>query len=253
MKQKLNVVIGILVATFLFQSGLKVVLASTVEYPFESIRITDAKTFQVIVPDNLPSTSMLTPRVNVGERLSIYFAGIDLVRGDYTQPTAMIVVTNELGQDLARYVINRDAPGELENEWAFAWHILIDPTVGIYKDLILSSDMKEFHIVQNIASNTWTFQDDQKFPYLTVADSFLEEDDLNIEIAAYVEASKEDATQSERLRLYQFVSTVANIGLTSCANPTSSSPSSISNDFVALEHYDLINELSQQIKAVFAS
>lgn len=253
MKQKLNVVIGILVATFLFQSGLKVVLASTVEYPFESIRITDAKTFQVIVPDNLPSTSMLTPKVNVGERLSIYFAGIDLVQGDYTQPTAMIVVTNELGQDLARYVINRNAPGELENEWAFAWHILIDPTVGIYKDLILVNDMKEFHIVQNIASNTWTFQDDQKFPYLTVADSFLEEDDLNIEIAAYVEASKEDATQSERLRLYQFVSTVANIGLTSCANSTSSSASSIPNDFVALEHDDLINELSQQIKAVFAS
>lgn len=253
MKQKLNVVIGILVATFLFQSGLKVVLASTVEYPFESIRITDAKTFQVIVPDNLPSTSMLTPKVNVGERLSIYFAGIDLVQGDNTSPTAMIVVTNELGQDLARYVINRNAPGELENEWAFAWHILIDPTVGIYKDLNLVNDMKEFHIVQNVASNTWTFQDDQKFPYLTVADSFLEEDDLNIEIAAYVEASKEDATQSERLRLYQFVSTVVNIGLTSCANPTSSSPSSIPNDFVALEHDDLINELSQQIKAVFAS
>lgn len=253
MKQKLNVVIGILVATFLFQSGLKVVLASTVEYPFESIRITDAKTFQVIVPDNLPSTSMLTPKVNVGERLSIYFAGIDLVQGDNTSPTAMIVVTNELGQDLARYVINRIAFGELENEWAFAWHILIDPTVGIYKDLILVNDMKEFHIVQNIASNTWTFQDDQKFPYLTVTDSFLEEDNLNIEIAAYVEASKEDATQSERLRLYQFVSTVANIGLTSCANPTSSEASSIPNDFVALEHDDLINELSQQIKAVFAS
>lgn len=254
MKKK-KIFIVTLMTLFLFQGAVKVALADTLEYPFESITIVEAKTFQVTVPTTIQSDSILYPSVNVDEILDIYFGGLSLIQGSQSESTYMIVVTDSLGVDLARYVVNSYLKTEMFERWSFGWQILIDPTIGIYKDLALVDNIKELTIINYFDGNVWEFQDDQDTTYPTIADTYQSEDNLAIEIAAYVPQGEGASEMSPSARMYQWMSIFANFGLTACTNQSSSLAEEVSDtsleDMQPLGHQALIEQLSERLKAVF--
>lgn len=258
MKKKKKLVLLSLMTLFLFQGAVKVALADTLEYPFESIQIVEAKTFQVTVPATIQSDSILFPNVDVDEILDIYFGGLSLIQGGTSQPTEMIVVADSQGVDLVRYVINSYLRDETMERWSFGWQIMIDPTIGIYKDLELADNIRELDIINYFAGNVWEFRDDKDMIYPTVADTFQAETGLAIEIAAYVPEGEVVSEMSPSARMYQIMSFFANFGLTACTNQSSSVSQEVSSinsssleDMQPLGHETLIEQLSIQLKAVF--
>jgi hypothetical protein len=244
-------IVGILVSLFLIQGTVKVVLADTVAYPFEAIRIVEAKRFQVTVPEAIVDTSLFFSDVTVGETLNVYVGSLTLVQGEDSVATSMIVVSTEEGTDLAQYIINSSSLNEEFETFSFAWHILIDPTIGVYKDLDKVLNMKELYLKHTIGTDSWEFRDDQQTLYPMVENSFAFETNLDILIAAYVESSEEN-TENDSANMYHFLKAFSEFGLTGCAtNSTASSSTTSLNSEEALGHTALIDQLSASLKAVF--
>ena len=247
-------IVGTLVSLFLIQGTVKVVLADTVAYPFEAIRIVEAKRFQVTVPETIVDTSLFFSDVTVGETLNVYIGSLTLVQSEESFPTAMIVVSTEEGVDLAQFIINSGFVDEEFETFSFAWHILIDPTIGIYKDLDKVLNMKELYLKHTLGTDSWEFRDDQQTLYPMVENSFAFETNLDILIAAYVESSEEN-TENDSANMYRFLKAFSEFGLTGCATnsnaSSNNSSSSINDQEEALGHTALIDQISTSLKAVF--
>jgi hypothetical protein len=246
-------IVGTLVSLFLIQGTVKVVLADSVAYPFEAIRIVEAQRFQITVPETIVDTSLFFSDVTVGETLNVYIGSLTLVQGEDSVATSMIVVSTEEGNDLAQYIINSRSLNEEFETFSFAWHILIDPTIGVYKDLDKVLNMKELYLKQTLGTDSWEFRDDQQTLYPMVENSFAFETNLDILIAAYVESTEEN-TDNDSATMYHFLKAFSEIGLTGCAtnsNASSNNSSSINAQEEALGHTALIDQISTSLKAVF--
>lgn len=254
--------VGLLFSMLTLQGSLKVALAGTVEYPFDSIRVTAATYFEVNVPVALEEGSVLSGTSE--EILRVYFAQLALVKNGDTSATSMLVVAKPDGTDLTRYIINSYGHTEESDSYAFAWHILIDPTIGIYKDMTLLQDMKQFYLVHTFAEDTWEFSDNLRTVFPTVAESVRTESDLDLEIAAYAapEESSSEGEISNAAKLYYLMTFVSNLGLAGCTPQTSSVSSEVSSSaegtsatgsetLQALTHDQLTTQLSAEIKSVF--
>jgi hypothetical protein len=265
-------ILGALATLFLMQGTVKVVLATNIEYPFESIRIVEAKRFQVKVPDTIVNTSLFFPDVAVGETLNVYIGSLTLVQGEEnlqealnidtvqnnpippapSNQTTMVVVSTEDGTDLAQFIINSYSRTNEYETFSFAWHILINPTIGVYKDLEKLSNPKELSLTYTFAGETWEFRDDKQTLYPTVENSYTLETNLDVIVAAYIESPGE-STDIDSAMMYHALKAFSEFGLTGCATnsqPSSSNPSS-SNGEVPLSHTALIAQLSVSLKAVF--
>src|SRR5690606_20235449 len=122
-----------------------------------------------------------------------------------TQLTSMIIVSNLLEEDFARYLVNSYGRNDTLEGWSYAWQILIDPEIGVYKDLTLLANMKEFSVTHTFSPETWEFKDDKNVVYPTVENSFQRVDNLDIEIAAYSPVD-EESELSPSARIYRMVS-----------------------------------------------
>ena len=263
MKRKILILSVMLLS--MFRTGFYSAQAEELSYPFDSIHLIEAEHFQVTVPANLSTESLLYPTVGSGDILNIYMGTIELWADEVaaSATTSMIVVTDDLGVDLHRFVVNNYAYYEgVSKMWGFASHILIDPEVGVVKDLdILAAGIHEFIIVHDLALDTWSFEDDKDCVMPAMAGTFASETGLDIIIAAYVEVTPSSVSEARRDNTLTWFDMIFTLGLFSCGGTTSSSVASSATDsstptsevLVALNNEELSLALSEAIKQVFVS
>ncbi|MCX5775754.1 MAG: hypothetical protein NTV44_05310 [Firmicutes bacterium] len=261
MKRKILILSVMLLS--MFRTGFYAAQAEELAYPFDSIHLIEAEHFQVTVPANLSTESLLHTSVASGDVLNIYMGTIELWADEVaaSTTTSMIVVTNALGVDLHRFVVNDYAFQEgVSKTWGFASHILIDPEVGVVKDLdILAAGLHEFIITHDLALDTWSFEDDKDCVMPAMTGTFASETGLDIIIAAYVEVTPSSVSEARRDNTLSWFDMIFTFGLFSCGGTASSSVSNSSTSvptsevLVALNNEELTEALSTAIKEVFVS
>jgi len=157
-------------------------------YPFDSIRITSAFTFDVVVDTEPAEESALYGNVHAGETMSIYVGNLEFVyEGAVVQGSgSMIILTNESDEDFVAWLINSmSSNGSTSISTAFGSWITIDPEVGVHKDL--SGLTIEVGYTENTTTNEFVFFDNLNVQYPMQAGTYVEEDSLDILISAYTE------------------------------------------------------------------
>lgn len=119
-------------------SGLRL-HAENLSYPFEAITISEAKTFDILIPETLQETSLLYGLVEEGDILTVYVATIwftEIGGAVNPSPSKVLILTNDEDVDIVRFVVNSAYQViDVESFESFASHILIDATMGVFKDL----------------------------------------------------------------------------------------------------------------------
>lgn len=157
-------------------------------YPFDSIRITSAFKFEIIIEEEPLEASILYGQVAVDEIVTIYVGNLEFIfEGLPTSGSnAIMIVTNEAGVDLAAWLVNSGGSDlETYSSASFASWITIDPDVGVVKDF--SGNNIEIGYLYTFLTSTYTFIDNLDQSYVMIADSLEVESDLDILISAYVE------------------------------------------------------------------
>lgn len=185
-----KLVLLIMLTIFVFTpTFMKESYAETISYPFDSITIIEAYKFEVSVPLTLNPDSLLYGEVELEEILTIYVGTLEFILdGVVASGSAnVLIVTNSESEDLFQFLINNYSYTEgVATSYGFASHILIDPEVGVYKDLTLLGDgLKELTVVHNLVADTWMFIDNEGLQMEAIAGSFESETGLNIVISAY--------------------------------------------------------------------
>jgi hypothetical protein len=178
----------ILVALLLFGWQLRTLhlAAEDLYYPFDSITIVEAFKFEVQVLSALDSDSLLYGSVDVDDVLTIYVGTLSFVANGVPSSGSanIIIVSKSDGTDLVRFLVNNYSfYPDVSRSWGFASHILIDPLVGVHKDLSIVS--QELIVIENIALGTWRFVDNKGGVFEALPSSFMIETDLSILISAY--------------------------------------------------------------------
>jgi len=252
MKRKILILSVMLLS--MFRTGFYSAQAEELAYPFDSIHLTGASHFQVTVPAELSTESLLYPNVESGDILNIYMGTLELWQLDASasSPTSMLVVSNALGVDLHRFLINNYGLQDgVSQGWGFASHILIDPEVGVVKDLdILAAGIHEFGIIHDLVLDTWSFLDDKACVMPAMADTFSTETGLDIIIAAYVEVTPSSVSEARRDHTLDWFDMIFTAGLFSCSGTNDSSSA---NPTAPLNNVELTEALSTAIKELFVS
>jgi len=175
---------------FTFTSGIvKESNAEIISYPFDSITIVEAYTFDVIVPSDITTNSLLYSVTTEGETLTIYVGVLEFVLdGEISSGSStVLIVSNELGEDLFQFLVNNYSYNEgVKTTWGYASHILIDPEVGVYKDFtVLEDGFQELGIIHDLVLDTWTFVDNEGIQIPQIAGTYFSETGLDIVISAY--------------------------------------------------------------------
>jgi len=157
-------------------------------YPFDSIRITSAFKFEILVEEEPLEPSILFGQVAAGENITIYVGYLEFIFEG--QPSSgsgsMMIVTNQDGVDIAAWLINSGSSDlETFQSESYASWITIDPNVGVIKDF--TGLTVEIGYKKNMITDQYTFFDNTNKEYSMVVDSFVLELDLDILISAYVE------------------------------------------------------------------
>jgi hypothetical protein len=163
--------------------------AEDIVYPFDSITIIEAFKFEVQVTTPLSSDSLLYDLVAVDDILTIYVGTLEFVENGVPASGSanVLIVTNEDGEDLVRFLINSYTYyPDVSRSWGFASHILIDPLVGVYKDMtIIGLGIKEMSVFENITAGTWSFFDNKGLEMTALPGTYELETGLSIQISAY--------------------------------------------------------------------
>lgn len=157
-------------------------------YPFDSIRIVSAFTFDVLVEDEPNVESALYGNVHAGETLTIYVGNLEFVfEGVVVQGSgSIIILTNESDEDFVAWLLNSYSSDLTNSQSAsFASWITIDPEVGVHKDL--SGINIEVGYTEDLITHDFVFFDNLNNEYPMVAGTYVEEDTLDILISAYTE------------------------------------------------------------------
>ncbi len=163
--------------------------ADTLSYPFDSITIVEAYTFDVTIPSTITSDSLLFGQVTEGEVISIYVGTLEFVLDGVpaSGSSQVIIVSDSEGNDLFQFLINNYLYQEgILQSYGFASHILIDPEVGVFKDLsLLDAGLQEFVVVHDLINDAWSFSDDEGTEMLAMPGTYASETGLSIVISAY--------------------------------------------------------------------
>lgn len=177
-----------ILSMFLIMITSKLTLAETISYPFDTITIVEAKKFKIVIPDDLEETSLLYGLVQPGDIITVYLGELALkdIDSSHTSDSVVLILTDELDNDVIRYLINnfRQSIG-IEMFYGFASHILIDASMGVYKDMDVIEDMQEISVVHTIASNSLVLIDNNGLEIPMIEGSFEQETDLNTIISVY--------------------------------------------------------------------
>lgn len=187
MKKLLFLVQVILLTILGFPKGL---FADIIEYPFDEISIIAATKFEITVDEEPSETSVLYGHVEVGDTLTIYIGELKFIMEGImveASPSIMIVTTED-DTDILRWLVN-SAGSDLETYEArsYASWILVDPEIGVVKDLSLTQMEVTFN--HNLVDNTYTFTDNTGHSVLMNSGSLVTEEDLSIIISAYTEVT----------------------------------------------------------------
>jgi len=189
MKKLLLIITSMLLSILLMK--MTIIQADTLVYPFDSITITEAFTFKVEVTDEFGSNSLLFGLAEIGGILSVYVGILDFEENGTVLPSSstVLIISNDDGEDLVRFLINNYTFYEGNyTSWGFASHILIDPEVGVYKDLsILNNGIKEMVVYYDATSGLWSLKDNLGLTMIQLDDSYEHITDINIVISVYEE------------------------------------------------------------------
>jgi hypothetical protein len=165
------------------------VQADDLIYPFDSITIVEAFKFDVTLTADPAVDSLLEGFALSGDVLTVYVGTLDFVLDGVpaSGSSQVLIVTDDLGNDIARFLINNYSYYEgVSQSWGFASHILIDPAVGVFKDLdMLNLGLKELVIFRDIVAGTYKLVDNMGMECLEVSGTFQSETGLSIVISAY--------------------------------------------------------------------
>lgn len=157
--------------------------AENLVYPFDSITIVEAYKYDVLVTYAPQTGSFLEGQI-VGDTLTIYVGNIEMqMDANLSSSSKVVIVTNSLGVDLARWIINSYYwQGENQESFIFASHITIDPLIGVVKLMDIPSVSAT---VKKIGVDSYEFLDDFQQTHLMVPGTYAFETGLSIVISAY--------------------------------------------------------------------
>lgn len=167
----------------------KHVEAETISYPFDEIKIVSAFKFEITIDQTISETSVLYNQVSENEMLTIYVGSLEFMsNGEAVEASpSMMIVTNQNNEDILRWLINSGHYGDTTIDQSYASWILIDPLVGVVKDLSVVQMEVAFHY--DMILETYEFIDNTGMSFQMNPNSFVEESDLDIIISAYVEVT----------------------------------------------------------------
>lgn len=185
--KKFYLLLSIFISLFMINSFTS--SAETVSYPFDSITIISAFTFEVEVAEAPNENSFLNGYVDAGETISIYVGELKyMYNGNEVEASeSIIIVTNEDGTDIARWLINSFSREDNERTYQFSSHITIDPNVGVVKSDDYNNTKEAIVYISN--SNIYDFTDNTDTTYSMIEDSLISEPSLNIVISVYDEGN----------------------------------------------------------------
>ncbi len=164
-------------------TGISTNAEETISYPFDSVTITSAYKFNVEINEIPNESSFLNGHVEAGEMVTIYVGQLKYMYdgAEVLASESIIIVTNEAGTDIARWLINSYTVTENGFNAYYSSHITIDPTVGVVKTV--DDNAYSAGIIEE--NSVYQFVDNQDTAYQMVDGSFVVEDNLNIVISAY--------------------------------------------------------------------
>lgn len=152
-------------------------------YPFDSITITRAFHFKVTIDQEVSTESYLYGHVVVGEEVDIFVGYLVFENGGANAGESQIlIVTNEAGEDLARWVINStwlQVNGYYYSEYSN--HIQIDPNVGVHKDLTIP--LKQIGVTYDPDIKDGYMKDNTSMIFNSIDDTYVYEEGLSIVIS----------------------------------------------------------------------
>lgn len=164
----------------------KMVLAENLSYPFESITIVEAKKFDILIPDTITTESLLFGKVETGDVVTVFVATIMMKEIDSTNEhgSYVLIMSNDAELDIVRYLINNfyQDPGVIM-EFGFASHILIDATMGVYKDMSLIDNMQQITVRHVIAGDVLTLIDNTGLQIPMIENTYEFQTNLDIVIS----------------------------------------------------------------------
>ena len=173
----------------LFLSTLSV-RAENLSYPFESITITEAKTFEIVIPEGVQEGSLLYGLVEQGETITVYVATIvmqEIGGGTNSSPSTVLILTNAEDEDIIRFIVNSAYQViDVELYQSFASHILIDSSMGVFKNMDLvdsNSGIQEITVHHVFEGNQLTLIDNKGLVIPMVENSYQVETGLGIVIS----------------------------------------------------------------------
>jgi hypothetical protein len=173
----------------------KVVLAENLSYPFESITIVEAKKFDILIPSTITTESLLFGKVESGEVVTVFIATIVMKEIGSTDEHSsyVLIIADDEELDIVRYLINNfyQDPGVIM-EFGFASHILIDSTMGVYKDMSLIDHMQQITIRHVIAGDVITLIDNTGLQIPMIENTY--ELRTNLEIVISVNTPEAEVT-----------------------------------------------------------
>lgn len=164
----------------------KVVFTENISYPFDNITIVEAKKFDITIPNNITPESLLFGIVEADEIITVYIARIVMkeVGSIQTSESTVLILSDADENDLIRYIINNFYQQiDIRMGYGFAAHILIDATMGVYKDMTLINEMKEIGILHDLVSNHLKLIDNTGLEIPMIEGSYELKTNLNILIS----------------------------------------------------------------------
>jgi len=169
--------------------AVNIAKAEDLLYPFDSITIVEAYRFDVEITVLPGSTSLLFNQVIVGDILTVYVGTLEFVKDGVPSSGSgnVLIITNEDDLDLLQFLVNNYAYyPDVSKQWGFASHILIDPEVGVFKDMdLLLNGSKEMTVYHDLVLDTWKLFDNAGLEMPFITGTYAEETGLNIVISAY--------------------------------------------------------------------
>ncbi len=165
--------------------------AEDIYYPFDSITIVEAYKFTVEVTEAVNSESLLYGHVEIDDILTIYVGTLEFISNGVPSSGSanILIVTGADEIDIARFLINNYTYyPNVSRSYGFASHILIDPLVGVHKDMSIQS--QELVVFEDIANASWSFFDNKGLEFTAMTGSYVLETGLSIQISAYTEVGE---------------------------------------------------------------
>jgi len=179
---------GMLCISFLLLQSGNIQAEEQITYPFDSIKIVSAFTFDVLIETEPAEESILYGNVGIDEIFTVYVGNLEYVYDGESVlgSESIIILTNEDDEDFVAYLVN-SYNSDLTTYQSFSYGswITIDPEIGIIKDF--SGTTIEVGYDKFIETNEFVFIDNLDVEYNMIPNTYLMEESLDILISAYVE------------------------------------------------------------------